>query len=75
MLDADLNLASMKLWEQWPDLAAFPGTVVLHDDRPDCEEYASVPLSSQLLKTEEPGLSDNACKGGARLYHQEGATS
>ena len=71
-LPAELNQASMKLWEDYPDLAVFPGTVLLNDDRPDRDEYPSSPLDAAQLKQEEPGLSDTACKAGARLYSQEG---
>ena len=65
----------MKLWEQYPDLAAFPGTLFLHDDRPERDEYPSAALTAEQLKQEEPALSANACKAGARLYKQEGMPS
>lgn len=63
----------MKLWGQYPDLAVFPGTVLLNDTRPGDPDYPSSPLTQSQLSAEEPALSDGACQAGARLYSQEGA--
>ena len=71
---ADLNIASMKLWAQYPELAVFPGTVLLNDKRTGDAEYPSSPLSQPQLRSEEPGLSSAACQDGARLYPQEGTS-
>ena len=68
----DLNLHSMKLWGQYPDLAAFPGSLILDDDRAGDNAYPSSPLTPDQLEQEEPELSDAACQGGARLYKPEG---
>ena len=68
----DLNLHSMKLWGQYPDLAAFPGSLILDDDRTGDNAYPSSPLTPEQLKEEEPKLSDAACQGGARMYKPEG---
>ncbi|KAL0045603.1 hypothetical protein WJX82_011039 [Trebouxia sp. C0006] len=68
----DLNLLSMKLWGQYPDLAAFPGSLILSDHRTGDKAYPSSPLTPQQLKQEEPKLSNAACQGGARLYKPEG---
>ncbi len=65
----------MKLWGQYPDLAVFPGSLLLDDDRTGDTAYPSAPLAPEQLKTEEPGLSDAACKDGARLYKPEGITN
>lgn len=70
---ADLNSDSMKLWGQYPDLAVFPGTVLLSDDRPGDPDYPSSSLTQAQLSAEEPALSGDACQAGARLYPQEGA--
>ena len=71
-MPTELNQASMKIWEGYPELAVFPGTVLLSDDRPGRDEYPSSPLTADQLKQEEPSLSDTACNAGARLYSQEG---
>lgn len=63
----------MKLWGQYPDLAVFPGTVLLDDKRPGDPDYPSSPLTQSQLTAEEPALSSGACQAGARLYSQEGA--
>lgn len=63
----------MKLWGQYPDLAVFPGTALLNDDRPGDPDYPSSSLSQAQLSAEEPALSSDACQAGARLYPQEGA--
>lgn len=63
----------MKLWGQYPDLAVFPGTVLLSDKRPGDPDYPSSPLTQSQLSAEEPALSNGACQAGARLYSQEGA--
>ena len=63
----------MKLWGQYPDLAVFPGTVLLDDDRPGDPDYPSASLTHAQLSAEEPALSSDACQAGARLYPQEGA--
>ena len=68
----DLNYESMKLWHEYPDLAVFPGSLVLEDKRPEDATYSSTPLSPEQLATEEPALSKQACKQGARLYQPEG---
>ncbi len=68
----DLNIHSMKLWGQYPDLAAFPGSLILDDDRTGDKAYPSSSLTPKQLKQEEPKLSDAACQGGARLYKPEG---
>ena len=62
----------MKLWGQYPDLAAFPGSLILNDDRTWDNAYPSSPLTPEQLKEEEPELSEAACQGGARLYKPEG---
>ncbi|KAA6422017.1 MAG: hypothetical protein FRX49_08035 [Trebouxia sp. A1-2] len=69
---ADLNMHSMKLWAQYPDLAAFPGSLILNDKRTKDNAYPSSSLTPEQLKHEEPDLSDAACQGGARLYKPEG---
>ena len=63
----------MKLWGQYTDLAVFPGTVLLDDDRPGNFDYPSSSLTQGQLSAEEPALSSDACQAGARLYPQEGA--
>jgi len=68
----DLNLHSMNLWGQYPDLAVFPGSLILDDDRTGDNAYPSSPLTPEQLKQEEPELSDAACQGGARMYKPEG---
>lgn len=68
----DLNLHSMKLWGQYPDLAVFPGSLILNDDRTGDNAYPSSPLTPEQLKLEEPELSNAACQGGARMYKPEG---
>lgn len=68
----DLNHSSMKLWGQYPDLAVFPGSLLLADDRTGDTAYPSSPLIPEQLQEEEPGLSESACKDGARLYQPEG---
>lgn len=68
----DLNHSSMELWRQYADLAVFPGSLILDDDRTGDSAYPSSPLTPDHLKEEEPGLSDAACKAGARLYKSEG---
>ncbi|KAL0021768.1 hypothetical protein WJX79_006996 [Trebouxia sp. C0005] len=68
----DLNMHSMKLWAQYPDLAAFPGSLILNDKRTKDNAYPSSSLTPEQLKHEEPDLSDAACQGGARLYKPEG---
>ena len=62
----------MKLWHEYPDLAVFPGSLVLEDKRPEDATYSSTPLSPEQLATKEPALSQQACKQGARLYQPEG---
>lgn len=69
---ADLNYASMKLWKEYPDLAVFPGSLLLADNRPDDATYPSSLLSAEQLGTVEPALSTAACRQGARLYKAEG---
>lgn len=69
---ADLNYASMKLWQEYPDLAVFPGSLLLADNRPDDATYPSSLLSAEQLGTVEPALSPAACRQGARLYKPEG---
>ena len=71
---ADLSSDSMKLWGQYPDLAVFPGTVLLNDDRPGNPDYPSSSLTQAQLSAEEPALSSDACQAGARLYLQEGTS-
>lgn len=71
--NADLNHSSMKLWGQYPDLAVFPGSLLLADARTGDSVYPSSPLLAEQLQKEEPGLSESACKDGARLYQPEGA--
>lgn len=63
---ADLNSASMKLWGQYPELAVFPGTVLLDDDRPGDPAYPSSSLTQAQLSAEEPTLSSMACQADAR---------
>lgn len=62
----------MKLWQQYPDLAVFPGSLLLEDNRPDDATYPSSSLSPEQLAAEEPALSSAACQHGARLYEPEG---
>ena len=62
----------MRLWEEYPHVALFPGTVVLNDNRSGNTEYPSFFLDQAQLSSEEPGLADAACQQGARLYSQEG---
>ncbi len=62
----------MNLWGQYPDLAVFPGSLILDDDRTGDNAYPSSPLTPEQLKQEEPELSDAACQGGARMYKPEG---
>lgn len=71
-ISPDLNVASMRLWERYPELALFPGTLVLADNRPDNDEYPSSSLNQAQLSSEEPALSHAACQDGARSYSQEG---
>ena len=62
----------MKLWGQYPDLAVFPGSLILNDNRTGDNAYPSSPLTPEQLKLEEPELSNAACQGGARMYKPEG---
>lgn len=62
----------MKLWQQYPGLAAFPGSLLLADQRDDDASYPSSLLSPEELASEEPGLAQKARHGGARLYQPEG---
>ena len=62
----------MKLWQQYPDLAVFPGSLLLADTRPEDAFYPSTSLSPEQLVAEEPALSPEASRKGARLYGPEG---
>lgn len=69
---AEMNFESMKLWQQYPDLAVFPGSLLLEDKRPEDATYASKSLSPDQLAAQEPALSLEASRKGARLYASEG---
>ena len=69
---AELNCKSMDRWHQFPNVAFFPGCMLLGDDRPDDSKYPSESFTPQQLSAQEPALATSACRSCARLYTQEG---